>query len=430
MVKLTASQKADVIKQYKSWNKQWAINTVNNIKKAANTVTNKVSNNNIGWWSTTTKRNNTTFVDPSVLHDQYMGKSNEEIASKWWGPNATVNSTGWHKVLQALAKNNKVYWTGWYQQYNHSTGLHEKPNTGLNKANSKAWNIADPASQYSEASYKNYTNAFNRFKEQWMDDTNARNEAAKLLENENLIKNKTEEEKAAEQAKAYDDSWLNNVLNWVADYWEWLEEAETPEENKVSDEEFDELLGNYLQDNYWISADDLWDLVSSNTKSNVIKETVPEEEYTGLDMNTYYNWHIADQTPYEGWQSTDIQKEWLTFSEKYEEPVTNALQDLGLLTPNEQASETMPNTEEEVTQPETYNSAEDIVNEFNEVAWWALNWETATPEDVTRVYSDYKKKLEKFVNDNKLSKEEYDNFLNQMRSNEWVQEFLRNKYNK
>jgi hypothetical protein len=46
-----------------------------------------------------------------------------------------------------------------------------------------------------------------------MDDTNARNEAAKLLENENLIKNKTEEEKAAEQAKAYDDSWLNDVLN-------------------------------------------------------------------------------------------------------------------------------------------------------------------------------------------------------------------------
>jgi hypothetical protein len=41
-----------------------------------------------------------------------------------------------------------------------------------------------------------------------------------------------------------------------------------------------------------------------------------------------------------------------------------------------------------------------------------------TPEDVTRLYSDYKKKLEKYVNDNKLSEEEYNNFLNQMRSNQ------------
>lgn len=368
------------------------------------------------WWSSSSSRSNTSFVDPSVLQDQHMGKSNAEIASKWWGQNATTTSTGWQKVLQALAKNNKVYWTGWYTNYDSNTWLYSKPNSSTTSTST----VSDPASQYSDASYKNYTNAFNKFKLQWMDDVTARSQAAKLLEKEDLL-SKNNNEKIAEETKFDDDSWVWDTLDWIFDEGEYTyDEAETPPMNEQTFT-WDDVV-NYANDLY-----DDWS--SKNLESNTIKETVPEERDTTFDFNTYYNSNVADQTPYEGWQTKDVQQEGLTFAERYEEPITNSLQDLGLLTPNEQAAETMPNTEEQPAQPEAYNSAEDIVNEFNTVL--ATNPDEQQPMttmDALRKYQEYKRKLEKFVNDNKLSEEEYNAYLNKIRNNAALQQVLKDNW--
>ena len=380
------------------------------------------------WWSSSSRRSNTSFVDPSVLHDQHMGKSNTEIASKWGGPDATVTSPGWQKVLQALAKSNKVYWTGWYQQYNHSTGLYEKPSAELNKANSTAWNMADPASQYSEASYKNYTNAFNKFKWQWMDDATARSQAAKLLEKEDLLSKNNDEKIAEMSSDNTDDFDAESVLNWVDLEWEQTEPENPDMNDQVVPEwrETEEWRDKYISDAVDSALAPYLDRLE---QSNVIKETVPEERDTTFDFNTYYNSNVADQTPYEGWQTKDVQQEGLTFAERYEEPITNSLQDLGLLTPNEQAAETMPNTEEQPAQPEAYNSAEDIVDEFNTVLTTNPDeQQPMTTMDALRKYQEYKRKLEKFVNDNKLSEEEYNAYLNKIRNNAALQQVLKDNW--
>ena len=85
--------------------------------------------------SSSSSKNNTSynFIDPSVLQDQHMGMSNEDIAKKWWWTDANWNSWSstawWTKVLQALNKNNRVYWTGWYTEYNPSTWLYDNIET-------------------------------------------------------------------------------------------------------------------------------------------------------------------------------------------------------------------------------------------------------------------------------------------------------------
>ena len=379
------------------------------------------------WYTSNNKRNGGSgFVDVSVLHDQHMGKSNEDIASKWWGPNATVNSVGWQKVLQALAKNNKVYWTGWYTNYDSKTWLYSKPDGSTTST------AADPASQYSDASYKNYTNAFNKFKWQWMDDATARSQAAKLLEKEDLISKNNNEKIAEMSSDNADDFDAESVMNDAMEEWEQTGQENTDEEYNLWEEESPEIAELRRQNQELLDRLDSIESLYSNREdkqSNVVKETVPEERDTTFDFNTYYNSNVADQTPYESWQSKDVQQEGLTFAERYEEPITNSLQDLGLLTPNEQAAETMPNTEEQPAQPEAYNSAEDIVNEFNTVL--STNPDEQQPMttmDALRKYQEYKRKLEKFVNDNKLSEEEYNAYLNEIKNNATLQQVLKDNW--
>ena len=413
---------------YKVWNKSYS-----DVKSAANAIKGSSWYDKSkwlvrwsGWWSTggwwSTKTITGWFMQNWKLYNEYSDWTTG-LASEWkWG--STWTSWGSNKTI-----------TWWYMQnwklYNEysdwSSGLASEwkwgnswwwSSTISNNISSNS-NINDKKKEdYTSASWENYTNAYNHYKEQWMNDADARNKASAFLESENLIKWKSDKEIAEETQKSDDIDPNEDPLYWLGDdLEETYEETEEPPMNEQTFTWKDvvDYANNLFND---------WS--SKNAESNVVKETVPEERDTTYDYNTY----VAPNTTYTWWETQDIKQEGLTWADKYQEPVTNALQDLWLLTPNEQAAESMPGTEVQEWQPETFNSAEEIVNAFNDAATaWLEDWQIASNEDAVRLYQEYKRKLEKFVNDNKLSKEEAANFLNQMRNNEWIQNFLRNNSN-
>ena len=361
--------------------------------------------NNSSRWS--------SFVDPSVLHDQYMGMSNEDIAKKWWWTDASWNSWSstawWTKVLQALNKNNRVYWTGWYTQYNPSTWLYSKPASSTSSSSQK-----DTIWQYWDASYKNYTNAYNNYKSQWMDEEAARRQAAKLLENEDLLSTKSDDIIYEEPTNDDEDfDYLNDIMNWIEEEW-YEEEPYYPD--------YDELFWDWA-DRYKRRINEL----ESQLDSNVVKTSVPEERDTSYDYNTYYKENLAPNTNYENWESKNTlnDKPQVTLVSQYQEPVTTALNDLGLLTPNEEAAQ-VPNVEEAVT-PKQYNSGEDIVQDFVTTldTMWQEGWTWLTPQAVAQTYVDFKNQLQEYANNNNLSKEEYDALLAQLKNNETLNTILK-----
>lgn len=384
--------------------------TINTGKNAGTTIWWSSSSSS---WSSSSKNSGSYFVDPSVLHDQYIGMSNEDMAKKWWWTDASWNSWSstawWTKVLQALNKNNRVYWTGWYTEYNPSTWLYSKPASSTSSSSQK-----DAVWQYWDASYKNYTNAYNNYKSQWMDEEAARRQAAKLLENEDLLSSKSDDIVYEEPTNDDEDfDWLNDIMNWI--------EEESYEEEPYYPE-FDELIWNYEK-----RIEDL----ESKLESNVVKTSVPEERDTSYDYNTYYQENLAPNTKYESWESKNTlnDKPQTTLVSQYQEPVTTALNDLGLLTPNEEAATSMPNTEEQHAAPETYTSWEELVSDFNNTLeqMWQEGWTGLTPQTVAQTYIDFKNKLDKYANDNNLTTEEKGLLLQQLKSNETLNNLLRNK---
>ena len=368
-------------------------------------------------WSSSSSRSNNSFIDPSVLQDQHMGMSNQDIANKWWGTNKdwTPNAAWQTKVLQALNKNNRVYWTGWYTNYDSNTWLYSKPSTSWSSSSSD--NSKDTIWQYWDASYKNYTNAFNNYKSQWMSDEDARRKAASLLENEDLLKPKSEEEIAAETQKNDEEdlSWIDDIMWEIWEEEEW--EEETPDVN-------DQLYPEW-RDEFNEKLDRMEQLQSQSTESNV----VPEERDTSYDYNTYFQENLAPDTTYEWWESKNelANETGLTFAEKYQEPVTQSLEELWLLTPNQEAS--TQEWVEEATTPEWYNNPEEIVNWFEStLEWLASQWETwITPKDAAQAYVNFKNQLKKYVDDNNMSREDYMNYLRQMKDNSILKDVLTRK---
>ena len=381
------------------------------------------------WWSSSSSSSSssksgssgwTYFVDPSVLQDQHMGMSNEDIAKKWWWTDASWNSWSstawWTKVLQALNKNNRVYWTGWYTEYNASTWLYSKPSSSSKSSSSSTSTQNDVVGQYWDASYRNYTNAYNNYKSKWMSDSDARREAAKLLENEDLLKTKSDEDIAIETQKNEEDE--RDPMDVINDiYQEWDEEYED------NSEEFDELIWDWA-DEYERKIADL----ESQLESNTVKTSVPEERDTSYDYNTYYKENLAPDNNYENWESKNTLNEepQTTLVSQYQEPVTTALNDLGLLTPDEEMAAETPNVEE-ATIAKPYNSWDEIVADFADTLdnmgseWWT--W--LSPQAVAQTYVDFRNQLDAYAKNNKLTPEEYDALLSQLKQNETLQGVLK-----
>lgn len=403
-----------------SYTKSWWKTTYNiwwksysDVKSAANAIKSSpwFSKNweytNSKWQSFWNNRSSwSSFIDPGVLQDQHMGMSASEIASKWWWPTEAWQS----KVTQALAKHNRTYWSWGYTSYDSNTWLYSKPEWSSSTT-------ADPASQYSEASYKNYSNAFNKYKSQWMSDADARAQATKLLENEDLLSNNNQD-KIAEETQD------NNVDANEDTLYGLLDDEDYNYDEDVYDQDMnDQLVPEWMDDyiNERISPlEEENKKLKEQLEDNAATKKAQEEKDSIYDYNTY----VTPNTTYTWWESKDIQSNWLTFAEKYVEPVTNALQDLGLLTPNEQAA-TAEWVEEQPAEPKTYNTWDELVNDFNtELEWINLEWWVDT-KGIAQKYVDFKQRLERMRDNNQISPEEYEAYLNQLRNNETIQTVLR-----
>ena len=236
---------------YNVWGKSY-----NSAQSAANAIKSSSWYDSSKWLVRWSSSWGSSFVDPSVLHDQHMGMSNEDIAKKWWGTDANGNSWSstawWTKVLQALNKNNRVYWTWGYTEYNPNTGLYSKPSSS--SSSSTAWDVVW---KYWDASYKNYTNAFNNYKSQWMSDEDARSQASKLLENENLLNSKSDDDIAIETQNSEEDvdtTDYDELFNWADEDWR----DDYFYDRLYSSKEWNDLTNQVSDLNAQLQANEVW----------------------------------------------------------------------------------------------------------------------------------------------------------------------------
>lgn len=272
---------------------------------------------------------------------------------------------------------------------------------------------------YDRASNTNFINAYNHLKSKWMSDDDAIAAAAWLLENENLLKTKSDDEIAMETQSNNDDEdydYLNDIMNWEE---EW-------EEEEPYYPDFDELFWDYI-DRYERRIEDL----ESQLESNTVKKSVPEERDTSYDYNTYYQENLAPDKMYENWVSkNDLNdKPQVTLVSQYQEPVSTALNDLWLLSPNEAVTNATPNAEEPGL-PKGYESWEAIVDDFNNALQEISEDNWLTPQAVAQTYSDFKNQLVQYANTNNMSPEEYQALLRQLQGNNVLREVLLNNSRK
>ncbi len=271
---------------------------------------------------------------------------------------------------------------------------------------------------YDRASNTNYINAYNHLRSKWMSDEDASAAAAGLLENENLLKTKSDDEIAMETQSNNDDEdydYFNDIINW-----------EDEEEEEPYYPDFDELFWDYI-DRYERRIEDL----ESQLESNTVKKTVPEERDTSYDYNTYYQENLAPDKMYENWVSkNDLNdKPQVTLVSQYQEPVSTALNDLWLLSPNEAVTNATPNAEEPGL-PKGYESWEAIVDGFNNALQEISEDNWLTPQAVAQAYSDFKNQLVQYANTNNMSPEEYKALLRQLQGNDVLREVLLNNSRK
>ena len=381
------------------------------------------SSSSSSWW--TYKYNPTTgyYERTDWGTNTYAGKWWSTVTVWWWKVTTTWWSWGWSSRTV----------TGWYMQnwklYNEysdwTTGLASESWWAWSKGNTSklSSNISSNSNvwekkkeDYTSSSWENYTNAYNHYKEQWMSDADARTQASAFLENENLLWWNKKEDAPMIENNDEDEFDPMDVINWVMEEWE--------------DEYYDDNVYQDYEDLFWDWADRYEKKIAdleSQLESQTIKSSIPEERDTSYDYNTYYQENLAPNTNYENWESKNTlnDKPQTTLVSQYQEPVTTALNDLGLLTPNEEASSTIPWTEEDVA-PAQYNSWEEIVSEFNNIIeqMWQ-DWTSVTPKQVAQTYVDYKNKLDDYVNNNKIGPEEYKTLLAGLRQNKLLNKLLK-----
>ena len=369
-----------------------------------------------GWWwsssnNTTYKYNATTwYYEPTgwSSSNNYASKyannsTYQSLVKQYWANNV-------HNALDYMSS----WWSNkwqlksiiWWNSGSSSTAAWDK----------KTGSLQD---NYTTASLSNYNNAINHMKSQGMSEADAKSAASWLLEKQNLLDNKTEEEKAAEM-------WPMNNGEEERDPMDTMNEVFSEDEDPYDyhqSQEWQDLMWEI--DYYKNRVDDL----SSQLESNTIKKTIPEERDTSYDYNTYFKENLAPDNNYENWVSKNTlnDKPQVTLVSQYQEPVTTALNDLGLLTPNEEAAASIPNTEEQPSEPKTYNNWEEIISEFNDTLnnMWQEGWTWLTPQAAAQTYMEYKNKLDSYVNNNRISPEEYKRLLDWLRQNELLNKIIR-----
>ena len=330
-------------------------------------------------------------------------KTQIQYLLSWWGStdlkkDNTINYNANGSQLKNAANNNQQNNLWWL----------------LNSNITDKWDN-NMAEKYTADSISNYNNAYNHLKSQWMSDEEAKKTAAWLLEKQDLLKWKSEDEIATEtQSNDNDDfDYINDIMNGL---------QEKPEEEDYTQSQERQDLMWYIDDLEW--------QVDSLTSSNVIKTSVPEERDTSYDYNTYYKENLAPDNNYENWESKNTLNETpqVTLVSQYQEPVSTALNDLGLLTPNEAVTNETPNAEEPDL-PKGYENWEDIVTDFeNQLQTLWEEWETGlTPQAVAQTYANFKNQLLQYANNNKLSKEEFETLLWQLKWNEILRNVLSHK---
>jgi len=386
------------------------------------------------WWSsssnsnTTYKYNATTWYYEPVWWSSWWSR----WWSSWWSSSSNNYATKYanNSAYQSLVKkywasnvwNALDYMTSWWKvdksQLNSILSWNSKYSNQTSSVSWTSWND-NKKDDYTTASVSNYNNALNHLKSQGMSDADAKAAASGLLEKQDLLKNKTEEEKAAEMWPVDNQEEERDPMDTMNEV---FTEGEDPYDYHQS-QEWQDLMWEI--DYYKNRVDDL----SSQLESNTVKTSIPEERDTSYDYNTYYKENLAPDNNYENWESKNTlnDKPQTTLVSQYQEPVTTALNDLGLLTPNEEASASMPNTEEQPAAPKTYTSWEEIVSEFNNTLeqMWQEGWTGLAPQAVAQTYMEYKKKLDDYVNNNRLSAEEADALLSQLKSNKTLNSILR-----
>lgn len=391
----------------------WAVTKNSNGSYTINTWKNKGTTVWWGWssysgssstWSTWSTWNN--WANKYANNAAY-----QSMVKQYWADNV-------HSALDYISNNwgsksQVSYLLTWGKSIN------EKPNIGSISSNAASWTVKNMTEKqswdYTSASLSNYNNAINYMKSQGMSDADAKAAASGLLEKQDLLKNKTEEEKAAEM-------WpINNQ-----------EEEERDAMDTINDVMWED---DYYDDTYSQERDDLiwdrdyWKDYATQLESQTTKTSIPEERDTSYDYNTYFKENLAPDTNYENGESKNTlnDKPQTTLVSQYQEPVTTALNDLGLLTPNEEASASMPNTEEQPSEPKTYNNWEEIISDFNNTLeqMWQEGWTGLAPQAVAQTYLEYKRKLDDYVNNNKLSSEEAEALLSQLKSNKTLNNILR-----
>lgn len=369
-----------------------------------------------GWWWSSS--NNTTYkYNATTWYYEPTGwSSSNNYASKY-----ANNSTYQSLVKQYWANNvhNALdYMSSWWSNKWQLKSIiwWNSSSSSATAWNNKAWSIQD---NYTTASLSNYNNAVNHMKSQGMSEADAKSAASWLLEKQNLLDNKTEEEKAAEMWPVNNQEEERDPMDTMNEV---FYEDEDPYDYHQS-QEWQDLM--WELDYYRDYADNL----SSQLESNTVKKTIPEERDTSYDYNTYFKENLAPDNNYENWESKNTlnDKPQVTLVSQYKEPITTALNDLGLLTPNEEAAASMPNTEEQPSEPKTYNNWEEIVSEFNNTLeqLWQEGWTWLTPQAAAQTYMEYKNKLDSYVNSNRISPEEYKALLDWLRQNELLNNIIR-----
>ena len=366
-----------------------------------------------------------------------VNKAAASKSSTWSSSNAgksvsslTNGSNSTRSKISSAVSSRSSWWSSWWSSSSRSSWwsssaksvapLIESSNEHRsNLTNAINDNISSKVlDNYDRASNTNYINAYNRLRSQWMSDEDADAAAAGLLENENLLKTKSDDEIAMETQSNNDDEdydYLNDIMNW---------EEEEEEEPYYPD--YDELFWDWA-DRYERRINDL----ESQLESNTVKKSVPEERDTSYDYNTYYQENLAPDKMYENWVSkNDLNdKPQVTLVSQYQEPVSTALNDLWLLSPNEAVTNATPNAEEPGL-PKGYESWEAIVDGFNNALQEISEDNWLTPQAVAQAYSDFKNQLVQYANTNNMSPEEYKALLRQLQGNEVLREVLLNNNRK
>ena len=402
------------ISYWSNW-RPTSVTTTN--KSTGSTTTRRVWWWGWGGWGWSSSNNTTYKYNATTWYYEPTGwSSSNNYASKY-----ANNSTYQSLVKQYWANNvhNALdYMSSWWSNKWQLKSIIWW-NSGSSSTN--AWDKKTGSLQdnYTTASLSNYNNAINHMKSQGMSEADAKSAASWLLEKQNLLDNKTEEEKAAEM-------WPMNNGEEERDPMDTMNEVFSEDEDPYDyhqSQEWQDLMWEI--DYYKNRVDDL----SSQLESNTIKKTIPEERDTSYDYNTYFKENLAPDNNYENWVSKNTlnDKPQVTLVSQYQEPVTTALNDLWLLTPNEEAAASIPDTEEQPSEPKTYNNWEEIISDFNNTLeqLWQEGWTWLTPQAAAQTYMEYKNKLDSYVNNNRISPEEYKRLLDWLRQNELLNKIIR-----